>query len=66
MATGTNIITDANGGDAADEGQARKEISLIAERLGWCPKRPLRGGLQKTYAWIEDQVKHTHSVMIAS
>ncbi len=29
---------------------------LIAERLGWCPKRPLREGLQKTYAWIEDQV----------
>jgi GDP-D-mannose 3', 5'-epimerase len=29
---------------------------LIAERLGWRPKRPLREGLQKTYAWIEDQV----------
>src|SRR6202049_2085189 len=27
---------------------------LIAERLGWCPKRPLREGLQKTYTWIED------------
>ena len=39
---------------------------LIAERLGWSPKRPLRDGLQKTYAWIEGQGKHTHSVMIAS
>ena len=29
---------------------------LIAERLGWCPERPLREGLQKTYTWIEDQV----------
>lgn len=38
---------------------------LIAERLGWCPKRPLGDGLQKTYAWIEAQVKQTNSVMSA-
>jgi GDP-D-mannose 3',5'-epimerase len=38
---------------------------LITERLGWCPKGPLRDGLQKTYAWIAEQVKHTHSVMTA-
>ncbi len=29
---------------------------LIAERLGWKPARPLREGLEKTYAWIEGQV----------
>src|ERR1700686_2942950 len=34
---------------------------LIAERLGWCPKRPLREGLEKTYAWIEDQVMSAKS-----
>lgn len=30
---------------------------LIAERLGWKPTRPLREGLEKTYSWIEDQVR---------
>ena len=38
---------------------------LIVERLGWCPKVPLRDGLQKTYAWIEDQVMSTKSLMNA-
>lgn len=30
---------------------------LIAERLGWQPSEPLRKGLEKTYAWIEAQVR---------
>jgi len=30
---------------------------LIREKLGWAPSRPLREGLEKTYAWIEAQVK---------
>jgi GDP-D-mannose 3', 5'-epimerase len=29
---------------------------LIRERLGWAPSRPLREGLEKTYAWIAEQV----------
>lgn len=29
---------------------------LIVERLGWCPILPLRDGLEKTYAWIYDQI----------
>lgn len=29
---------------------------LIAQKLGWAPSRPLREGLEKTYAWIEGQV----------
>jgi len=29
---------------------------LIREKLGWAPSRPLREGLEKTYAWIEQQV----------
>jgi nucleoside-diphosphate-sugar epimerase len=29
---------------------------LIAERLGWKPSRPLREGLERTYAWIQPQV----------
>ena len=29
---------------------------LIQEKLGWAPSQPLRAGLEKTYAWIEQQV----------
>ena len=31
---------------------------LIFEKLGWRPSRPLRDGLEKTYTWIEKQVKN--------
>jgi nucleoside-diphosphate-sugar epimerase len=30
---------------------------LIRERLGWAPNVPLVKGLEKTYAWIESQVR---------
>jgi len=30
---------------------------LIFEKLGWRPSKPLRNGLEKTYAWIEAQAK---------
>lgn len=30
---------------------------LIAERLGWAPSQTLRAGLEKTYAWIELQIR---------
>lgn len=30
---------------------------LIAARLGWSPSQPLRAGLERTYAWIEQQVR---------
>jgi nucleoside-diphosphate-sugar epimerase len=31
---------------------------LIRERLGWAPNKPLREGLEKTYAWIAKQVEN--------
>ncbi len=31
--------------------------SLINTELGWAPKLPLRIGLEKTYGWIDQQVK---------
>lgn len=34
---------------------------LIAERLDWAPSQPLRTGLEKTYAWIADQVQRRHN-----
>jgi nucleoside-diphosphate-sugar epimerase len=30
---------------------------LIEEKLGWKPSWPLRRGLEKTYAWIEEQLR---------
>lgn len=35
---------------------------LIRSKLGWAPSRPLRGGVERTYAWIEKQVRHARSV----
>jgi nucleoside-diphosphate-sugar epimerase len=29
---------------------------LIKQKLNWEPSRPLREGLEKTYAWISEQV----------
>lgn len=34
---------------------------LIFEKLGWRPSRPLREGMEKTYQWIEAQVKQAKS-----
>jgi nucleoside-diphosphate-sugar epimerase len=33
------------------------ENSLIQEKLGWAPSQTLRAGLEKTYEWIEYQVR---------
>jgi len=33
------------------------ENSLIKERLGWAPSISLRDGMERTYAWIHDQMK---------
>lgn len=30
---------------------------LIGEKLGWKPSRPLREGMERTYAWIKQQVE---------
>src|SRR5204863_6155987 len=37
---------------------------LIRERLGWEPSRPLREGMEKTYAWIAAQVEAARSVSV--
>jgi nucleoside-diphosphate-sugar epimerase len=39
---------------------------LISQKLGWRPTRPLREGLEKTYAWIAGQVEKTQSVTAQS
>ena len=30
---------------------------LIQRQLGWSPSQPLRQGVEKTYAWVERQVR---------
>jgi GDP-D-mannose 3', 5'-epimerase len=37
---------------------------LIFEKLSWRPNRPLREGLQKTYAWVANQVEMTRAVPV--
>ena len=37
---------------------------LIRERLGWAPSRPLREGMEKTYAWISAQVETARTVTV--
>jgi len=37
---------------------------LIREKLGWAPSRPLREGLEKTYAWIAEQVKQAEKAEV--
>ncbi len=31
--------------------------TLVKEKLGWTPSIPLKDGLRKTYAWIDEQVR---------
>jgi len=35
---------------------------LIKEKLGWAPSLPLKDGLRKTYAWIEQQVERLNRI----
>jgi GDP-D-mannose 3', 5'-epimerase len=37
------------------------ENTLIEQKLGWRPTRPLREGMEKTYAWIEKQVANLNA-----
>jgi len=31
--------------------------NLIRKELNWEPKQPLKVGIEKTYRWIEEQIK---------
>lgn len=33
--------------------------ALIREKLGWAPSEPLKVGLERTYKWIEEQIRST-------
>jgi nucleoside-diphosphate-sugar epimerase len=40
----------------------RSDNTLIKQELNWAPSQPLNKGLEKTYSWIESQVKAGVSV----
>jgi GDP-D-mannose 3',5'-epimerase len=35
----------------------RSDNRLVRERLGWAPSRSLRSGMERTFAWVNDQVR---------
>jgi nucleoside-diphosphate-sugar epimerase len=37
--------------------------TMIKRQLGWEPSIRLRDGLERTYAWIHDQIKHSESAV---
>jgi GDP-D-mannose 3',5'-epimerase len=37
------------------------ENKLVHEKLGWKPSATLRSGLEKSYGWIEEQVRRSHT-----
>jgi GDP-D-mannose 3', 5'-epimerase len=39
---------------------------LIRDKLGWAPSRPLREGMEKTYAWIEANVRAQRALTAAA
>lgn len=39
---------------------------LIKQKLGWAPSQTLREGMEKTYAWIEGEVKRRHNQPVAA
>lgn len=39
---------------------------LIRQQLGWAPSEPLVAGIEKTYAWIDGQVKRSHNKRTAT
>ena len=39
---------------------------LIRQQLGWAPSRPIREGLEKTYAWIADQIASAKPADVAT
>ncbi|MFM8806953.1 MAG: NAD-dependent epimerase/dehydratase family protein [Sphingomonadales bacterium] len=43
----------------------RSDNKLIEEKLGWAPSQPLRTGIEKTYQWVNQQVKEACSLPIS-
>jgi nucleoside-diphosphate-sugar epimerase len=53
---GKNLIIKHIPGPTGVRGR-NSDNTLIRKILGWAPKMPLREGMEKTYKWIEEQIK---------
>lgn len=54
--SGKNISIENIKGPTGVRGR-NSDNRLIVEKLGWAPSVPLRNGMEKTYAWIKQQVE---------
>jgi nucleoside-diphosphate-sugar epimerase len=44
----------------------RSDNELIGKTLGWKPNRPLWEGMEKTYRWIEEQIRKKSAVPVSA
>lgn len=56
--SGKNLSINNISGPTGVRGR-NSDNKLIGEKLGWKPSRPLREGMERTYAWISKQVHST-------
>jgi len=54
--SGKNLTINNIDGPLGVHGR-NSDNKLFKEKVGWEPSQPLREGMEKTYAWIEQQVK---------
>ncbi|SFU03679.1 Nucleoside-diphosphate-sugar epimerase [Geodermatophilus amargosae] len=54
--SGKRLEVAYGGGPEGVRGRC-SDNQLIRRQLGWSPSRPLRTGMQQTYAWVEQQVR---------
>jgi nucleoside-diphosphate-sugar epimerase len=53
---GKNLLIKNIPGPTGVRGR-KSDNTLIKEKLGWSPSEPLKIGMEKTYRWIEEQVR---------
>lgn len=64
-----NMVIDISGKDLRIENISgplgvrgrNSDNRLIKQKLGWAPSRPLREGIEKTYAWIAGEISRQHN-----
>lgn len=59
---GKNLTLNHIPGPQGVRGRCSDNV-LIREKLGWVPSRPLREGLESTYAWVKKQVDASKEVV---
>jgi nucleoside-diphosphate-sugar epimerase len=55
--SGKNITINNIPGPTGVNGR-NSDNTLIREKLGWSPSQPLKDGIEKTFNWIQEQIKN--------